>query len=779
MIDESGMPSQAFRFFHAGFCTHTLRNRLHAPRKRVLGTEHASNPDRNVRQQNRKKRWEWRMSGGVSSTRSLSVLGFIGYAASQMFEARQLAAEAPAAARAIAYATAAGALCHDLQRERGSSALYLGSGGREFGPQLKSARGSVDDSIAVLRAALEDCRAMPALGDLMSAGATLSGMLDSARAARDAIDRLGFTTQQSFVNWTTPIRQALESVRSLGYMLQNMAVARGLDAYLALLEGLEKSAQERATASAALAAGRFELAVFQRFMSLGFLQDADFAVFRSHAGRHQIAFFEEVSTGPVFAEVAQLRAAIYDGFAQGRDSGIAAPHWFQVTTQRIDQIVRVRDRVADDLRAGCAALLQEKPDRFAGVMGFCLLLGLPVIAVLGMLAGGGARLAQLRQSWNAWQDGLHARRKSSRDRQVLRDADRLKRAEAEARERVSAAEVTDLVNRLLAGDLASRLSEEGKSGFFLEISQQLNRFAGLQQRMMDEMAQVTAALGAGDLSRQVTGDYAGLFGQLKASTNGMAGLIGDFSARLAESAIAVKSASAEISAGSLDLAQRSESQAAAIEQTAATMQQITATVKQNADNAARADALSHNARDKAAASGEVVRGVITAMRQIEQSAGRIGDIIAVMNEIAFQTNLLALNASVEAARAGEAGKGFAVVAHEVRALAQRSANAAKEIRGLIDASNGHVRNGAGLVEQAGSSLESVNTAIRSVSDIIAEIAAASREQATGLEQVSMAVTQMDEATQRNAALVEETTASAQALAHQSTELAELVGFFRR
>ncbi len=717
---------------------------------------------------------------GNSRSRSLSALGFVGHAASQMFEARQLAAEAPAAAKAIAYATAAGALCHDLQRERGSSALFLGSGGTEFRDQLKAARGSVDEKVLALRAALQACHDTPALQDLVRAGAVLSSLLDSARTARDSIDRLGVTTQQSFVNWTAPIRQALDSVRSLGYMLQNMAIARGLDAYLALLEGLEKSAQERATGSAALAAGKFELAVFQRLMSLGFLQEADFAVFRSHAGRAQIAAFDEVSAGPAFAEVAKLRAAIYDGYAHGNSTGgITAPHWFEVTTRRIDQIVRVRDRVAEDLRAACAALLAQKPDRMAGVFGVCLLLGLPVIALSGLLVGGGGRLAQLRQSWRDWQHGLQARRKASRDRQVLRDGEQLKRAEAEARERVSAAEVTDLVNRLLAGDLGSRLSQEGKSGFFLEISQQLNRFAAMLQTMMDEMALVTAALGAGDLSRQVRGDYAGLFAQLKDSTNAMAGLIGDFSARLAESAAAVKTASAEISSGSLDLAQRSESQAAALEQTAATMQQITATVKQNADSAVRADGLSHTARDTAVASGEVVQGVIVAMRQIEQSAARIGDIIAVMNEIAFQTNLLALNASVEAARAGDAGKGFAVVAHEVRALAQRSANAAKEIKSLIEASNGHVRSGAALVEQAGASLNDVNAAIQGVSDIIAEIAAASREQATGVEQVSMAVTQMDEATQRNAALVEETTASAQALAHQSTELAELVGFFRR
>ena len=362
----------------------------------------------------------------VSRSRSLSALGFIGYAASQMYEARQLAAEAPAAAKAIAYATAAGALCHDLQRERGSSALYLGSGGKEFGPQLKAARTSVDEKVLALRAALQDCGDAVILRDLVKAGAVLSQTLDSARIARDSIDRLGFTTQQSFANWTTPIRQALESVRSLGYMLQNMAIARGLDAYLALLEGLEKSAQERATGSGALAAGKFELAIFQRWMSLGFTQEADFTVFKSHANAAQGAFFDEVSAGPVFAEVAGLRAAIYDGYTHGNSTGgIAAPHWFQLTTQRIDQIARVRDRVAEDLRSTCAALLAQKPDRFAGLLGVCLLLGLPVVSLVAALAGAGGRLTQLRLSWRDWQQGMAARRKTSRDRQVLRDGEQL------------------------------------------------------------------------------------------------------------------------------------------------------------------------------------------------------------------------------------------------------------------------------------------------------------------------------------------------------------------
>jgi methyl-accepting chemotaxis protein len=240
----------------------------------------------------------------------------------------------------------------------------------------------------------------------------------------------------------------------------------------------------------------------------------------------------------------------------------------------------------------------------------------------------------------------------------------------------------------------------------------------------------------------------------------------------------VKRAADEISTGNENLSQRTEEQASSLEETASSMEQMTTTVKQNADNAAQANQLALAARDQAERGGKIVNQAIAAMSDINHSSKKIADIIGVIDEIAFQTNLLALNAAVEAARAGEQGRGFAVVASEVRSLAGRSATAAKEIKGLIQDSVRKVEDGSTRVTQSGQTLEEIVASVKKVSDIVAEIAAASREQSAGIEQVNRAVMQMDELTQQNASLVEQATTSARNMSALADSLDENMARYR-
>jgi methyl-accepting chemotaxis protein len=247
---------------------------------------------------------------------------------------------------------------------------------------------------------------------------------------------------------------------------------------------------------------------------------------------------------------------------------------------------------------------------------------------------------------------------------------------------------------------------------------------------------------------------------------------------LKRTASEVQGGADEISRGNMNLSQRTEQQASSLEETASSMEEMTSTIRQNADNAAQANQLAQAARKSAESGGEVVAQAVTAMQGINSASSKIADIIGVIDEIAFQTNLLALNAAVEAARAGEQGRGFAVVATEVRSLASRSAEAAKEIKVLINDSVAKVADGSKLVERSGQTLTEIVGAVKKVTDIVAEIAAASQEQASGIEQVNKAVTSMDEVTQQNAALVEEAAAAAQGLTEQAAALNQMIAKYR-
>ncbi len=357
----------------------------------------------------------------------------------------------------------------------------------------------------------------------------------------------------------------------------------------------------------------------------------------------------------------------------------------------------------------------------------------------------------------------------------MSSAERMARAEAMA---AIVAEVGTVVDRAVQGDFSARVGCENASEDLRRLAEGINEINRVVDGATHDFSEVLEALARGDLTRSVETAYLGRFGDLKDAIN-------DSIARLAQTVSTIQATAGEVGAsareitmGADDLSKRTEEQASSLEETAATTEELAASVKASAGASRRSVTLAGEATRVAETGGTIVTQAVAAMARIEQSSRKISDITSVIDEIAFQTNLLALNAAVEAARAGDAGKGFAVVASEVRSLAQRSSEAARDIKGLIASSGQEVSQGVELVQSAGEALGQIVDASRKLSDTVSDIAAAAAEQANGIDEMSQTVAHMDEMTQQNAALAEESAASATALAGQIERLNGLVASFR-
>jgi methyl-accepting chemotaxis protein len=340
-------------------------------------------------------------------------------------------------------------------------------------------------------------------------------------------------------------------------------------------------------------------------------------------------------------------------------------------------------------------------------------------------------------------------------------------------------ESREIIQAVLTGDSDRRIALHGKSGNLQLLAQSINELIDSVSTTVAETVRVVGLAVEGDLTSAMSvDDRSGDFRALAVSVNSMVQAMRDVVAGLTRTCGTVQSGAEEISRGNLDLSTRTEEQASSLVETTSSMEQMTSRVKNNAESAIHANRLAVAAREQAERGGSVVGAAVAAMSEISAASTKIAEIIGVIDAIAFQTNLLALNAAVEAARAGEQGRGFAVVASEVRNLASRSAGAAKEIKALIHDSVRKVNEGTKLVDESGQVLGEIVTRVKKVTDVMAEIAASSREQASGIEQVNRAVSSMDASTQQNAALVEQATAAARALSDQATSMMNQIGRYR-
>ncbi len=338
-------------------------------------------------------------------------------------------------------------------------------------------------------------------------------------------------------------------------------------------------------------------------------------------------------------------------------------------------------------------------------------------------------------------------------------------------------QIHQLASAAAAGDFSQRGDETAFDHDFRGMVERLNMMMHVSDENLRKLSALLKSIASGDLTARMEGEYQGVFASMRDDANTTVGQLTGIIGSIQTAAGSISTAAVEIASGNNDLSRRTEQQAANLEETAASMEELTSTVRQNTEHARQANQLAIGAGAVASDGGKVVQDVVVTMRAIETSSKKIADIISVIDGIAFQTNILALNAAVEAARAGDQGRGFAVVASEVRTLAQRSAAAAKEIKGLIEDSVAKVELGAGLVDKAGDTMSEIVTSVQRVTDIMAEISAASQEQSAGIEQVGQTVVQLDQTTQQNAALVEEATAAARAMEEQAEALSAAVAQF--
>ncbi len=343
---------------------------------------------------------------------------------------------------------------------------------------------------------------------------------------------------------------------------------------------------------------------------------------------------------------------------------------------------------------------------------------------------------------------------------------------------VAEQEIAGVIAAAGNGDFSQRLTTEDKQGFFLEVATRVNVLLTIVAQGLEEVGTVLRALAAGDLTRRMTGAHVGVFGQLQDDTNATVDCLRDLIAQIIETTGVVSSAAQDIAAGNTHLASRTEEQASNLQDTVVSMKTLTTAVQHNADNATQANQITRQANNIVRQGGDMVDSVIATMGTIQLSSTKIADIISVIDSIAFQTNILALNAAVEAARAGELGRGFAVVAAEVRNLAQRSAQAAKETKTLIDDSVGRINEGVHQVEATGRTMAELVVNFREVAALITDISAASRQQSADIAQMMHNIGHTDAVTQQNAALVEQAAAAAESLSEQARTLSEIVSIFQ-
>ncbi|MEC5289573.1 methyl-accepting chemotaxis protein [Aurantimonas sp. C2-6-R+9] len=659
-------------------------------------------------------------------------------------------------------------LVHVLQVERGNSAGFIGSKGAQMGDSLAKARGATDQRIADLRSVGE------ALGPVGNAEITKSlanagDALQRVQAVRGTIDSFAISTGDALGYYTGAIADLSRIGSGIVKATENRDTAMNLAAYVNIMGAKELAGVERGMGAGGIAAGTFSLAAFDAFSAKKGAQEALISRFFDLASEDVAATSRSLYGKGASADVEAMRLVILDGGNYGKLSSLNAGTWFAGMTEWLGTLgsmgAAVSDRIIADAAAASSAAQTQLTVVAAIALGLFAAIALSIVLVVRSIvrpisglsvllrrmangefdievpfAGQRTEVGAMAGSVVALREAL--REKSAQDAEL--EAGR--HASDSARQAADAKRATAESERLavVVGELGSGLRE----------------------------------LASGNLCHRIDTAFSGEFEQLRTDFNEAVAQLDATLAAVGSSARAVHVGADEIRGAADNMAGRTEQQAASVEETSAAFQEINTAVQGLSAKAKEAGDLTSRAKGQAERSGEVVRNAVTAMGRIETSSREIGNIIGVIDEIAFQTNLLALNAGVEAARVGAAGKGFAVVAQEVRELAQRSTEAAKQIKELVASSQDEVGSGVALVGETGNALEAIVAEIREIDAHVAAIATTAREQSVGLQEINTALHSIDQGTQQNAAVAEQSTAASHGLATEASSLNDLLSRFK-
>nr|WP_066723690.1 MULTISPECIES: nitrate- and nitrite sensing domain-containing protein [unclassified Bradyrhizobium] len=692
---------------------------------------------------------------------------------------------------------------HQLQKERGASALFIGAKGQSFAAELTSQRQQTDTALAAFDNAFRSLDAVERASPMLARRPAIESALGELRATRQQVDALSIPVADAAGRYSTAIIRILALIGSVADLASDRAINVDARAYAMILEGKERAGLERALGSNGLAAGRFEATLFRNFIGLGTAQNLLFEQFRSTARPELVTLFDAALAAPVSQEVEAIRRAAYWAPFGGDISQIAAPDWFRKTTERINLLKTVEDKASATLAETALRVAGEASNQLfisialaAGV----LLASLSAVALMARnitrpigevvadmeaLARGVPEVsiagADRKDEIGAMAVALKVFQTNIQRIRALEEQERAAAAARLARAQSMEAVVSDVgevVAAAAAGDFSARLQIDHADEQMQKLVSGINQINAVVDGATSDFSNALQAIAAGDLTHHVETTYYGRFADLKTAINDTVERLSSTVKTIQLTSVDVGLAAREINMGADDLSKRTEEQASSLEETAATTEELAASVKATAQASRQAATVADEAMQAAQNGGAIADEAVEAMARIENASQKISDIIRVIDDIAFQTNLLALNAAVESARAGDAGKGFAVVASEVRTLAQRSSEAAKDISALISSSNIEVGQGVKLVRQAGDQLSLILASSQKVAATIAYISAATSEQANGIDAMSQAVAHLDEMTQANAALAEESAASATSLTGRIAQLNDLVAAFK-